>query len=240
MKARKNAAELAGARAAHLRDGVAMARFLCWFDKTAPRGRLTEIAAAQALETFRRETGELQRHFLPDHFRRGAHAALPHYRVTEKSDARIGKGVYLVDSGAQYLDGTTDVTRTLAVGSAEQGFAARQHARAQGPYRHRARGFPKGTSGAQLDALRAAAALGGRARFRPRHRPWRRLLSLGARGAAAHFQARRRGAGAGHDPVQRAGLLPRRRLRHPHRKSGGGGDRATSRAPSARCSASRP
>src|SRR5271166_746161 len=120
MKARKNAVELAGARAAHLRDGVAMTRFLCWFDNTAPKGRLTEIQAAQALETFRRDSGVLRDISFPTISAFGPHAALPHYRVTENSNARIGKGVYLVDSGAQYFDGTTDVTRTVSVGRADK------------------------------------------------------------------------------------------------------------------------
>ena len=153
MKARKNTAELAGARAAHLRDGVAMARFLCWFDKTAPRGRLTEIAAAQALETFRRESGELRDISFPTISAARAHAALPHYRVTEKSDVRIGKGVYLVDSGAQYLDGTTDVTRTLAVGSASKALLRANTLVLKGHIAIARAVFPKGTSGAQLDAF---------------------------------------------------------------------------------------
>ncbi|MCI4678617.1 aminopeptidase P family protein [Rhodoblastus acidophilus] len=153
MKARKNAAELAGARAAHLRDGVAMARFLCWFDKTAPRGRLTEIAAAQALETFRRESGELRDISFPTISAAGSHAALPHYRVTEKSNARIGKGVYLVDSGAQYPDGTTDVTRTLAVGRASKAASRANTLVLKGHIAIARAIFPEGTSGAQIDAF---------------------------------------------------------------------------------------
>ncbi|WP_294539521.1 aminopeptidase P family protein [uncultured Rhodoblastus sp.] len=153
MKARKNPVELAGARAAHLRDGVAMARFLSWFDRTAPGGKLTEIAAAQALETFRREGGHLRDISFPTISAFGPHAALPHYRVTENSNVRIGKGVYLVDSGAQYFDGTTDVTRTLAVG--RPGKEAR-HANTLVLKGHIAIAravFPKGASGAQLDSF---------------------------------------------------------------------------------------
>ncbi len=153
MKARKNAAELAGARDAHLRDGVAMARFLCWFDQTAPKGRLTEIAAAQALETFRRENGELRDISFPTISAAGPHAALPHYRVTENSNARIGKGVYLVDSGAQYVDGTTDVTRTLAVGHVTKAAQRANTLVLKGHIAIARAVFPKGVSGAQIDAF---------------------------------------------------------------------------------------
>ncbi|WP_296708191.1 aminopeptidase P family protein [Rhodoblastus sp.] len=153
MKARKNAAELEGARAAHLRDGVAMARFLCWFDKAAARGRLNEIAAAQALETFRRESGELRDISFPTISAAGPHAALPHYRVTEKSNARIGKGVFLVDSGAQYLDGTTDVTRTLAVGAVGKAAQRANTLVLKGHIAIARAVFPKGTSGAQIDGF---------------------------------------------------------------------------------------
>jgi Xaa-Pro aminopeptidase len=152
MKARKNAVELAGARAAHLRDGVAMARFLCWFDKTAPKGRLTEIEAAQALETFRRDSGELRDISFPTISAAGPHAALPHYRVTEQSNARIKKGVYLVDSGAQYLDGTTDVTRTLAVGEANRAARRANTLVLKGHIAIARAVFPRGTSGGQIDA----------------------------------------------------------------------------------------
>jgi Xaa-Pro aminopeptidase len=153
MKARKNAAELAGARAAHLRDGVAMARFLCWFDKNALQGRLTEIEAAQALETFRRDSGELRDISFPTISAAGAHAALPHYRVTEQSNARIKKGVYLVDSGAQYLDGTTDVTRTLSVGEAGRAARRANSLVLKGHIAIARAVFPKGTSGAQIDSF---------------------------------------------------------------------------------------
>ncbi len=153
MKARKNATELAGARVAHLRDGVAMARFLCWFDAKAPRGRLSEIAAAQALETFRRDSGALRDISFPTISAAGPHAALPHYRVTEKSNARIGKGVYLVDSGAQYLDGTTDVTRTLAVGRASKEARRANTLVLKGHIAIACAVFPKGTSGAQIDSF---------------------------------------------------------------------------------------
>jgi Xaa-Pro aminopeptidase len=153
MKARKNAAELKGARAAHLRDGVALTKFLCWFDAQAPKGKLTEISAALALENFRRETAALKDLSFPTISAFGPHAALPHYRVTEASDARIGKGVYLVDSGAQYLDGTTDVTRTVTVGAPAKAFVDAYTRVLKGHIAIARAVFPRGTAGAQLDAL---------------------------------------------------------------------------------------
>jgi Xaa-Pro aminopeptidase len=136
-----------------LRDGVAMARFLCWFDRTAPKGKLTEIAAAQALETFRRDGGCLRDISFPTISAFGPHAALPHYRVTEASNSRIGKGVYLVDSGAQYVDGTTDITRTLVVGRADKAARRANTLVLKGHIAIARAVFPKGTSGAQLDSF---------------------------------------------------------------------------------------
>ena len=101
MKAVKNKTELAGARAAHERDGVAMARFLAWFDIEAARGDLTEIDVVNALESFRRATGALKDVSFPTIAATGPHAAMPHYRVSTASNQKIGRGVFLVDSGAQ-------------------------------------------------------------------------------------------------------------------------------------------
>ncbi|MCE0505370.1 aminopeptidase P family protein [Roseivivax sp. GX 12232] len=116
-KALKNETEIAGARAAHQRDALAMCRFLAWLDAQAP-GSLTEIAAAQELEAFRRETGALRDISFETISGAGAHGAVVHYRVTESTDAALNEGeLYLVDSGGQYADGTTDITRTLAIGT---------------------------------------------------------------------------------------------------------------------------
>jgi Xaa-Pro aminopeptidase len=153
LKAVKNATELQGARAAHLRDGVALTRFLAWFAGAAPKGRLTEISAAQALETFRAETGELRDLSFPTISAFGPHAAIPHYRVTEASDLPIGRGVYLVDSGAQYLDGTTDVTRTVAVGRPTKMFRDHFTRVLKGHIGVASAVFPAGVSGAQLDGF---------------------------------------------------------------------------------------
>jgi len=127
IKAVKNATEIEGARAAQVRDGVAVTRFLAWFDREAPQGGLTEIDAVAALETFRRETGALKDISFPTIAGSGPNGAVVHYRVTRESNRRIGAGeLFLIDSGGQYLDGTTDVTRTVAVGtpSAEIGRAS--------------------------------------------------------------------------------------------------------------------
>ncbi len=152
MKAKKNAAELKGSRAAHLRDGAAMVEFLAWFSTEAPKGKLTEIGAARALETFRRATGKLKEISFDTISAFGPHAALPHYRVTERSDAKIGKGIYLVDSGAQYVDGTTDITRTTIVGAPKGDMRDKYTRVLKGHIAIATAVFPQGTTGAQIDA----------------------------------------------------------------------------------------
>jgi Xaa-Pro aminopeptidase len=117
MKAVKNEVEIAGARAAHLRDGAAVTRFLAWFDREAPRGKLTEIEAVAALESFRRDTGLLKDISFPTIAGAGPDGAIVHYRVTTQSNRVVAPGeLFLIDSGGQYEDGTTDITRTIAVG----------------------------------------------------------------------------------------------------------------------------
>jgi Xaa-Pro aminopeptidase len=153
MKAAKNKVELAGARAAHERDGAALARFFAWFDAVAPQGRLTEIDAVKALETFRRGTGVLRDVSFPTIAGAGPNSALPHYRVSESSNRRIERGIFLIDSGAQYEDGTTDVTRTIAVGRPTSLMRDRFTRVLKGHITIARAVFPKGTSGAQIDAL---------------------------------------------------------------------------------------
>ena len=157
MKAAKNEAERAGTRAAHIRDGAAMARFLCWFDAEAPKGRLTEIDAVAALETFRRETGALMNLSFPAISGANQHAALPHYRVSTASNIPIRKGVFLIDSGGQYQDGTTDITRTVAVGTPTREIRDRNTRVLKGMIAISRAVFPKGVSGAQLDSFARAA-----------------------------------------------------------------------------------
>ena len=161
-KARKNAAELAGSRAAHLRDGVAMLRFLFWFDQAAPDS-LTEIDAAAKLEEFRRSTAEESGTPLEDlSFETisstGPNAAINHYRVSERTNRRLEAGdLFLVDSGAQYRDGTTDVTRTVPVGEVPQArldlYRDRFTRVLKGHIAIASARIPKGTTGAQIDAL---------------------------------------------------------------------------------------
>jgi len=153
LKAVKNATELAGAREAHLRDAAALARFLRFIDEEAPKGELDEIGAAEALETFRRETGVLKEISFDTISAAGPNAALPHYRVTRSTNAKLTPGLYLVDSGAQYEDGTTDVTRTVVIGQASPEMRDRFTRVLKGMIAIAAAVFPKGVSGAQLDAF---------------------------------------------------------------------------------------
>ncbi len=160
LKAVKTEAERQGSRAAHRRDAAAFARFLHWFDREAPKGRLTEIAAAEALEGFRRETGVLREVSFPTIAGFGPHAALPHYRVSTASDLAIGPGLFLVDSGAQYEDGTTDITRTVAVGTPDPEMRDRFTRVLKGHIAIARAVFPRGVSGAQLDSFARAALWG--------------------------------------------------------------------------------
>jgi Xaa-Pro aminopeptidase len=154
MKAVKNAVEIDGARAAHRRDGAAVVRFLAWFDGKAPGGRLTEIEAVEALESFRRETGLLKDVSFPTISGAGPNGAIVHYRVTRNSNRRIAPGeLFLIDSGAQYEDGTTDITRTLAVGPPTPEMRDRFTRVLKGHIAIARAVFPDGTTGAQLDSL---------------------------------------------------------------------------------------
>ena len=154
MKAVKNPVEIEGSRAAHRRDGAAVTRFLAWLDREAPRGTLTEIAAVEALEGFRHETGLLRDVSFPTISGAGPDGAIVHYRVTRKSDRRIEKGqLFLIDSGAQYEDGTTDITRTVAVGEPSEEMRDRFTRVLKGHIAIACAVFPEGTSGAQLDPL---------------------------------------------------------------------------------------
>jgi len=157
MKAVKNEAEIEGARAAHRRDGAALVNFLAWFDREAPSGRLTEIDAVAALESFRRETGKLKDVSFPTIAGAGPHGAIVHYRVTQKSNRKISPGeLFLIDSGAQYEDGTTDVTRTLSVGDPTHEMRERFTLVLKGHIAIARAIFPEGTTGAQLDGFARA------------------------------------------------------------------------------------
>ena len=157
-KACKNAAELAGTRAAHTRDGAAIVRFLHWFSEEAPQGGLTELAVVERLLAFRRENERFRGVSFDTIAGAGPNGAIVHYRVTPETDRRLEPGsLFLLDSGAQYLDGTTDVTRTLAVGVPDPAMAAEMRDRftrvLKGHIALSTARFPRGTTGSQLDAL---------------------------------------------------------------------------------------
>jgi len=154
MKAVKNPAEISGARAAHVRDGAAMTRFLAWFDREAARGTLTEIDAVAALESFRRDTGLLKDISFPTISGAGPDGAIVHYRVTSKTNRGIAPGeLFLIDSGGQYQDGTTDITRTVAVGAPTAEMCERFTLVLKGHIAIARAVFPDGTTGAQLDSF---------------------------------------------------------------------------------------
>ncbi len=153
-KAIKNETELAGTRAAHRRDGVAVSRFLHWLSREAASGALTEIAAADHLEALRREGEHFRDLSFPTISGAAANGAIVHYRVTPESDRILETGsLYLVDSGAQYLDGTTDITRTVAIGAPSDEMRDRFTRVLKGHIALATVRFPVGTRGSQLDTL---------------------------------------------------------------------------------------
>ena len=165
-KAKKNEVELAGTRRAHRRDGASLGRFLAWLAAEAPAragdghpaSGLGEIEAAERLLEFRRGNENFRDLSFDTISGAGPNGALPHYRVTSESERRLGLGeLYLVDSGGQYLDGTTDVTRTVAVGSPSQEMRERFTRVLKGHIALATARFPKGTTGSQLDTLARAA-----------------------------------------------------------------------------------
>jgi Xaa-Pro aminopeptidase len=153
-KARKTAAQLDGIRAAHRRDGASLTRFLAWLEAEAPHGGITEASAADKLESLRRDNDHFQGLSFPTISGAGAHGAIVHYRVSEDTDSPLTDGnLYLVDSGAQYLDGTTDVTRTVAIGKPSDNMRRHFTLVLQGHIALATARFPEGTAGSQLDIL---------------------------------------------------------------------------------------
>jgi Xaa-Pro aminopeptidase len=154
LKATKNSTEIEGTRTAHRRDAVALTRFLAWIDREAPTGALTEIDTVEALESFRRDTGALKDVSFPTIAGTGPNGAIVHYRVSRKSNRRISSGdLLLIDSGAQYEDGTTDVTRTIAIGEPSGEMRDRFTRVLRGHIAIARAVFPDGTTGAQIDTL---------------------------------------------------------------------------------------
>ena len=223
-RAAKNAAEIAGARAAHRRDGAAVSRLLAWLDRQQP-GTMDEIAVVKRLEESRVGLGatdsDAARARSPSTPSPAPGPTAPSC-ITASPTGRNRRiepdSLFLLDSGGQYQDGTTDITRTVAIGMPSEEMRQRFTIVLKGMIAISRLRFPAGTRGGRPRCLRPPCPLAGRARFCAWHRPRRRFLSLRSRGAAAHRQDRHREAAAGHDPVQRARLLQGRRIRHPHRE----------------------
>ncbi len=156
-KAIKNDAEVAGHKAAQARDGVALCRFLHWLSVEAPRGGETELTAAAKLREFRDATRKLKDLSFDTISAAGPHAAIPHYRVDEESSLPIKLDeIFLVDSGGQYQDGTTDVTRTVIVGTPTPEMRDRNTRVLKGHIAIATAVFPEGTRGSQLDSFARA------------------------------------------------------------------------------------
>jgi len=153
-KAVKNAVELAGHRAAQRRDGAALSRFLHWLSVEAQDGRIDELTASDRLQAFRAESGLLRDLSFDTISGAGPNGAVVHYRASEATNRRLEPGsLYLVDSGGQYQDGTTDVTRTVAIGTPTQEMRDRYTRVLKGHVAIARAVFPKGTRGGQLDIL---------------------------------------------------------------------------------------
>ncbi|MGB6907970.1 MAG: aminopeptidase P family protein [Methyloceanibacter sp.] len=151
-KAIKTDAEIEGAHAAHLRDGAAMVRFLAWLDANSPSGRVDEVSAAMKLEEFRRETGELKDLSFDSISAAGPHGAIVHYRPSRATNLKLRpRSLYLIDSGGQYADGTTDITRTIAIGTPTAKMRRHYTLVLKGHIGIAAARFPKGTRGQDLD-----------------------------------------------------------------------------------------
>jgi Xaa-Pro aminopeptidase len=157
-KACKNAVELDGIRAAHRRDGAAVSKFLGWLAKESPSGKLREIEVSDKLQALRQDTGALRDLSFDTISGAGPNGAIVHYRASEASERPLETGnLYLVDSGGQYRDGTTDITRTVAVGTPTPEMRDRFTRVLKGHIALGSARFPVGTTGSQLDALARSA-----------------------------------------------------------------------------------
>ncbi|HXC30624.1 MAG TPA: aminopeptidase P family protein [Stellaceae bacterium] len=153
-KACKNTVELDGTREAHRRDGAAVTRFLAWLARTAPQGGLKEIAASDRLEAFRKEGKYFRDLSFPTISGAGSNGAIVHYRASPETEKVLEPGtLYLLDSGAQYLDGTTDITRTIAIGKPTDEMRENFTRVLKGHIALARARFPKGTTGSQLDGF---------------------------------------------------------------------------------------
>ena len=153
-KAIKNPAEIAGQKAAQTRDGAAITKFLRWIDEDAPKGDVDELKASDHLESLRRENSELRDLSFDSISGAGPNGAIVHYKSSEKTNRKLEKGtLYLIDSGGQYLDGTTDITRTVPIGEPTEEMRDRFTRVLKGHIAIATAVFPKGTRGSQLDSF---------------------------------------------------------------------------------------
>ena len=153
-RAIKNPAEIAGQKAAQVRDGAAISRFLRWVETEAPSGTVDELTASDHLEALRRENAELRDLSFDTISGAGPNGAIVHYRSSEKTNRKLDRGtLYLVDSGGQYVDGTTDITRTVAIGEPSEEMRDRFTRVLKGHIAVATARFPKGTRGSQLDSF---------------------------------------------------------------------------------------
>jgi Xaa-Pro aminopeptidase len=153
-KAIKNPAEIAGQKAAQTRDGAAITKFLHWIDEEAPKGNVDELKASNHLEALRRENAELRDLSFDSISGAGPNGAIVHYRSSEKTNRKLEKGtLYLIDSGGQYVDGTTDITRTVPIGEPTDEMRDRFTRVLKGHIAIATAVFPKGTRGSQLDSF---------------------------------------------------------------------------------------
>jgi len=153
-KACKNPVELEGIRAAHRRDGAAATRFLGWLSRESKSGKLREIEVSDHLQALRQETGKLRDLSFDTISGAGPNGAVVHYHATKATERTLEPGsLYLVDSGGQYRDGTTDITRTVAVGAPTPEMKDRFTRVLKGHIALATARFPVGTTGSQLDTL---------------------------------------------------------------------------------------
>src|SRR3954469_20558743 len=153
-KALKNPPEIAGQKAAQERDGAAIARFLHWVDQEAPKGEVDELIASDHLEGLRRESPELRDLSFDSISGAGPNGAIVHYKSSEKTNRKLETGtLYLIDSGGQYVDGTTDITRTVPIGEPTEEMRDRFTRVLKGHIAIATAVFPKGTRGSQLDSF---------------------------------------------------------------------------------------
>jgi Xaa-Pro aminopeptidase len=153
-RAIKNPVEIAGQKAAQARDGAAISKFLRWIETEAPSGEIDELTASDRLEALRRENPELRDLSFDTISGAGPNGAIVHYRSSEKTNRKLEPGsLYLVDSGGQYVDGTTDITRTVPIGEPTDEMRDRFTRVLKGHIALATALFPKGTRGSQLDSF---------------------------------------------------------------------------------------